>query len=69
MIIPTAEYDPLFAEDGVAFRIKMIRYIEREFGDVLGPHRGLLRSDEGLKTLSAIHSPMSLAPSRRNEAA
>ena len=31
MIIPTPEYDPMFADDGVPFRDKMIDYIKREF--------------------------------------
>jgi len=56
VIIPTADYDPLFAEDGIPFRIKMIRYIEREFADVLGPYTGLLRSDQGLEQLAKMDS-------------
>jgi hypothetical protein len=55
MIIPTPEFDPLFAEDGISFRTKMIEYIKREFADVLGPRIGLLRSDEGLETLAEIN--------------
>lgn len=35
MIIPTAEYDPMFADDGVPFQEKMVAYIEREFSDIL----------------------------------
>src|SRR4051812_42964995 len=35
MIIPTASFDPMFAEDGVPFRTKMLRYIQREFADVV----------------------------------
>ena len=45
MIIPTPTYDPLYAADGVPFREKMIRYIEREFGDIL---RGQQLTDQGL---------------------
>ncbi|MGE0606716.1 MAG: hypothetical protein AB7O62_06275 [Pirellulales bacterium] len=37
MIIPTAEFDPLFARDGVPFRTKMVEYIQQEFADILGP--------------------------------
>ncbi|MEO8494969.1 MAG: hypothetical protein ABI614_07855 [Planctomycetota bacterium] len=45
MIIPTAEYDPMFADDGVPFRDKMIDYILREFSDTLGAQTGLRRRD------------------------
>jgi hypothetical protein len=55
MITPTPEYDPMFADDDIPLRTKMIQYIEREFGDLLGAHRGLLRTDEGLATLSRIY--------------
>ena len=57
MIIPTPDFDPLFAEDGVPFRTKMIQYIKREFTDLLGPHMGLLRSDEGLEPLARLYVP------------
>ena len=57
MIIPTPEFDALFAEDGISFRTKMIEYIKREFADVLGPRIGLLRSDEGLETLAEMYFP------------
>jgi hypothetical protein len=56
MIIPTPDFDPMFADDGVPFRTKMIQYIEREFSDVLGPHVGLLRMDQGLAILSNMYS-------------
>ena len=52
MIIPTAEYDPMFAEDGVPFREKMLRYIERNFSDLLGSGRVFLRAPGGLERLS-----------------
>lgn len=52
MIIPTPEFDPLFADDGEPFRAKMLRYIEREFADLLGDRRGLLHSDAGLEVLA-----------------
>lgn len=35
MIIPTADFNPMFAQDGVPFREKMLAYIGREFGDLL----------------------------------
>jgi hypothetical protein len=38
MIIPTSEFDPLFAEDGIPFRTKMIEYIKREFTEFLELH-------------------------------
>jgi hypothetical protein len=34
MIIPTPAYDPLFADDGIPFRTKMLQYILREFADL-----------------------------------
>ncbi len=42
----------MFADDGVPFRAKMIEYIEREFSDMLPPHRHLLHSDGGLEELA-----------------
>ena len=57
MIIPTPEFDPLFADDGVAFQIKMTEYIRREFADLLGPRIGLLRSDAGLEMLAGMYRP------------
>lgn len=56
MIIPTPEFDPLFADDGVPFRDKMIQYIEYEFGDTLGNHAQLIRSEQGLDALSKMVS-------------
>ena len=41
MIIPTPEYDPLFAADGVPFRDRMLAYIEREFADLIEVHPDL----------------------------
>jgi len=35
MIIPTADFNPMFADDGVPFREKMLAYIQQEFGDLL----------------------------------
>lgn len=43
MIIPTAEFDPMFANDGTPFREKMLAYLEREFAELLhGPARDLI---------------------------
>ncbi|SFJ33824.1 hypothetical protein [Planctomicrobium piriforme] len=36
MIIPTPEFDPFFADDGIPFQQRMLAYIHREFGDLLG---------------------------------
>jgi len=52
MIIPTPEYDAMYAGDGVPFRAQMIRYIEREFGDMLRGPGGQLPTDRGLETLA-----------------
>ena len=52
VIIPTAEFDPMFADDGISFRTKMIEYIEREFADLLGNRVGPLCSDQGLEILA-----------------
>lgn len=54
MIIPTPQHDPLFANDGVPFQAKMIGYIEREFADLLGAHKGLLSSEAGLEALAQM---------------
>lgn len=54
MIIPTPQFDPLFADDGTPFRTKMVRYIEREFADLLGDRRHLLRTPDGLDRLSPV---------------
>jgi hypothetical protein len=52
MILPTPEFDPLFADDGMPFRTKMLDYIEQEFADILGDHRRLLHSPSGLDWLT-----------------
>lgn len=54
MIIPTPEFDPLYAKDGIPFRTKMIQYIEQEFSDLLGDRRQLVHSQRGLETPSNI---------------
>ncbi len=64
MILPTPEYDPLFADDGVPFRTKMLRYIEREFADILGDRHYLLGSDRGLEQLAELvaNQPITASP-------
>ena len=52
MILPTPEFDPLFADDGIPFRTKMLGYIEQEFSDILGDRRRLLNSHSGLDWLA-----------------
>jgi hypothetical protein len=64
MIIPTAEYDPMYADDGVPFRAKMIRYIEREFGDLLRGSGRSLPGEGGLEMLAET-----AASQRRGDAA
>ena len=54
MIIPTPDFDPLFADDGIPFRTKMLGYIEQEFSDILGDRRRLLASDSGLERLAEV---------------
>ena len=68
MIIPTSDFDPLFAADGIAFRTKMIAYIKREFADLLGPRIGLLQSEEGLEILAGLNRPETLGFPRRQAA-
>ncbi len=65
MILPTPDFDPLFAADGVPFRAKMLAYIEQEFSDILGDRRRLLRSESGLEWLAQqISSELSQPPSQ-----
>jgi hypothetical protein len=69
MIIPTPQYDAMFADDGVPFRAKMIEYIKREFSDLLGPHAGLLDTDQGLTVLSNMYTNPATSAPRRSKAA
>lgn len=46
MIIPTPEFNPMFADDGIPFRTKMLGYIEQEFSDILGDHQRFLYSED-----------------------
>lgn len=65
MILPTPDFDPLFAPDGVPFRAKMLAYIEQEFSDILGDRRRLLRSESGLEWLAQqITRKLSQPPSQ-----
>ncbi len=56
MIIPTPEFDPLFATDGVPFRTKMIDYIRREFADLMESRAVVLESADELHSRSG-HNP------------
>lgn len=53
MIIPTPDFDPLFADDGIPFGLKMRQYIQREFADDLGPYTTLLEAEIGLAIVAA----------------
>ena len=53
MIIPTPDFDPLFAEDGIPFGLKMLQYIQREFADLLGPDTSLIGTEAGFAVVSA----------------
>ncbi len=65
MILPTPDFDPLFAADDVPFRAKMLAYIEQEFSDILGDRRRLLRSESGLEWLAQqITRELSQPPSQ-----
>jgi hypothetical protein len=55
MIIPTPDFDPLYADDGVPFRAKMLDVIRREFADLLGPHAKLLKLPNGLDVLAETY--------------
>lgn len=68
MIIPTPAFDPLFAQDGIPFRTKMIEYIGREFADLLGPRLGLLQSEQGLEALAGMYHPEGRESTRRQVA-
>lgn len=69
MIIPTAEFDPMFADDGVPFGIKMRHYIQKEFMRELGPYRALVNSEEGLAVVAAALFPQAASKSSRADAA
>ena len=69
MLIPTADFDPMFAHDGVPFRVKMADYIRREFSDLLGRHAALLHRDGGLERLAQMYSQPSAPADREKRAA
>ncbi len=69
MIIPTPEFDPMFAEDGIPFRDKMIGYIRREFSDLLGADARLLDAPGGLEALSRLGAGLPLESASRKAAA
>lgn len=64
MIIPTAEFDPMFANDGTPFREKMLAYLEHEFAELLhGPARDLLQQkQDSLKTSSDLRVQIASPP-------
>ena len=64
MIIPTPEFDPLFADDETPFQEKMCEYIRREFADVLSSDVTLLDIPGGLDQLSWV--PNSSRDDRRD---
>lgn len=68
MIVPTPEYDPWFANDGIPFQEKMCQYIKREFGDVLGADVALLSSRSGLERLSEVYSRSNVNSGNRKAA-
>ena len=57
MIIPTSDFDPLFADDGIPFGLKMRQYIQREYADQLGPYTALLDSKAGLAVVAKMFLP------------
>ena len=48
MILPTPEFDPMFANDGIPFRTKMLAYIEQEFADIVNDRQRFLYSNSGM---------------------
>jgi hypothetical protein len=69
MIIPTPEYDPMFAEDGIPFQTKMIHYIRREFSDLLGASVTQLPNDKDLEQLSRSINEFPIRRPRQSNAA
>jgi hypothetical protein len=69
MIIPTADFDPLFANDGIPFREKMIEYIIREFGDTLAARADLRLSELLWETRFENKLPSANATSHQHRAA
>ena len=69
MIIPTPDFDPLFADIGIPFGLKMRQYIQREFADELGPYTALLGTEEGLAIVAARFFPELEAKASQRDAA
>ena len=69
MIIPTPDFDPLFADDGIPFGLKMRQYIQREFAEQLGPYTALLETEEGLAIVAANFFPHVAANASQRDAA
>ena len=69
MIIPTPDFDPLFADDGIPFGLKMRQFIQREFADELGPYIAVLEAEEGLAVVAARFFPEFAANASQRDAA
>jgi hypothetical protein len=67
MIVPTPDFDPLFAEDQVPFQVKMWNYILREFHDMLPKETG--PAPEGSRAGEVALEPSSPAESQPRRAA
>jgi hypothetical protein len=65
MIIPTPEFDPLFADDGIPFRVKMLRFIEREFADLLQERPQISDDLHNLKSMEIASTPRTQRTTRR----
>ena len=69
MIIPTADFDPMFANDGIPFGLKMRQYIQREFADEPGSLVELAVTEEGLAVVAAIFFPNNAKSRSESDAA
>ena len=70
MIIPTPEYDPMFADDGTPFCDKMMDYIRREFSDLLPANAAKIETQQDLVELSLqLQNRFWDQPERTNSAA
>jgi hypothetical protein len=59
MIIPTPEFDPFYAHDGIPFQQKMLERIQRDYADLLA------QDANSLLELQQLQSPFSQGQSRR----
>ena len=57
MIIPTPDFDQLFAIDGIPFGLKMCQYIQREFADILIPNTVFVESEAGWEVVARLPFP------------